>query len=142
MKKACVLLIIVLVGLLVGCSNSFSIEKAEDFSQIADEFGENIDGFKDEFERLERKGKLTKEDQQNLVASIEDIKDEVDDFLSAEAPFGLTTVQKVIKKDVNDRVEILNELQEKAENNEATVRDIKRVNDDFFADVSLSLFNW
>lgn len=144
MKKVSLLVagIIVGVSLMTGCSNvSDKVEDAEGYAAVAEEFEENITGFERQLSNLEKQDHLTNEDQEQLVNDIENVRFKIEEFLSVEPPFGLKMVQKKLQKEFDKREEQLLVLKDKAENNEATIKDIEKVNDEFFSNISVKLFN-
>ena len=146
MKKMMVLAFLLVGFLLTGCSVDLvsskegtlrtKIEKFEDSSEaLADEF----DAALLEIERLEEKKKLTSQDQKQIVTIVDDLSAVLDEFKEEDAPM-LNWLKDYSVEKVMERVDILIDIREKAQNGNATIEDVRIMKEALREDYEIHLF--
>ena len=88
MKKIMVMSCILLGFLLAGCSVEFDTDssKTEKFEDKAEALGNEFDAALEEVKQLEKKEKLTSEDQKRIVTLVDDLTVVIEEFKDEKAP--------------------------------------------------------
>ena len=89
MVKKMMVMSCVLVGfLLAGCSIEFDTDssKSEKFEDKAEALGNEFDATLEEVKQLEKKEKLTSQDQKRIVTLIDDLSAVIEEFKGEKAP--------------------------------------------------------
>jgi hypothetical protein len=129
------------VMLLSGCSVDIDTgtSKVEGFANVAEELGDTITNAKSELGPLQEKKVLTAKDQQAVVDHINRVTDVIHDFKEEESTFLAIMVKKAAGKELNNKEEVLLTIKEKAEKNEATEEDIKKMIETLSSDYEIKL---
>jgi len=136
MKKLMVMSFILLGFLLAGCSVEFDTgsSKIEKFEDKAEALGNEFDAALEEAKQLEKKEKLTSEDQKRIVTLVDDLTVVIDEFKDEKAPM-FNWAKDFSTDKLIERKEILLDIQERAKDGEATIEDViemrKALSDDF-----------
>ena len=114
--------------LLTGCSVDLVTSdgetlgtKTEKFEDKSEALGDEFDTALVEIERLEEKEKLTSKEQEQIVAIVDDLTDVLDEFKEEDAPM-LNWLKDYSVEKLMERVEILGDIKEKAQNGDANDR--------------------
>ena len=89
--------------------------------------------------QVEIKDKLTVQDQQRIVTEVNDLSVVIDAFIDEEAPLFQGAKDFAVDK-LKEREEILLDIQEKAKNGEATIKDVKDMKNALSDDIEISIF--
>ena len=147
MKKIMVLSVLFVGFLLTGCSVDLftsnegtlgtKIEKFEDKSEALEK---DFLAALEEIERLEDKKKLTFEDQEQIVAVVDNLSVVLDEFQEEEAPI-LNWLKDYSVEKVMERVEILEDIRDKAQNGDvSTIEDVRVMKEALKDDFEIRLF--
>ena len=141
MKKMMVMSCILVGFLLAGCSVEFDTDssKTEKFEDKAEALGNEFDAALEEVKQLEKKEKLTSEDQKRIVTLVDDLTVVIEEFKDEKAPM-LNWVKDFSIEKLIEREDILLEIQEKAKNGEATIEDVKEMKKALSDDIEINLF--
>jgi hypothetical protein len=135
MKKIGMLLLV--LALLGGCSVQIdtSTSKTDEFTSSVDGLSETLLLAKKKFMPFEGKQSFTKEEQAQIMETVEIVTDEMAEFKKEEAPLLGKMVKKVVMKQLIQKEKILLDIKEKAETGTITDKDISTlistVSDDF-----------
>ena len=88
---------------------------------------------------MEKKEKLTSEDQKRIVALVDDLTAVIEEFKDEKAPM-FNWVKDFSVEKLMERVEILEDIQSKAQNGEATIEDVKEMRKAIKDDFEINLF--
>lgn len=129
MKKIIMFSMMIVAFMLTGCSIDvgFDTSKSEQFSDRADELGNQCDASKDRLEQLEKKNNLTAKDQKLIVKELDRLTKSIDQFKEEEAPFLAKKVKKIVVKELDGILDVLEEIHEKAERETANHDDVKTI---------------
>jgi outer membrane murein-binding lipoprotein Lpp len=148
MKKIVVLPCILVGFLLTGCSVEFDTvsSKAEKFESKTEEFADKAENLGSEFEaaleegkQLEKKEKLTSEDQKRIVTLIDDLSAVIEEFKGEKAPM-FNWLKDVSVEKLLEREKMLLEIQERAKDSKATIEDVKEMNKALSDEIEINLF--
>ena len=136
MKKMVVISCLLAGFLLAGCSVDFDTDssKTDKFEDKAEALGNEFDAALEEVKQMEKKDKLTSEDQKRIVTLVEDLTVVIEEFKDEKAPM-LNWAKDLSNDKLMERKEILLDIQERAKDGEATIGDViemrKALSDDF-----------
>lgn len=144
MKKTILLSIVIIFSFLAGCSVeidgiSSNSSKTESFADRAESLGATVEKFIDELRELEKKEKLNSQDQKYLVEEIDHLFGVFEDFKNEDASL-LNGVKKIGVKELEEKEKVLAAIQGKAEEGNATKRDVERLRETLSADIEFNLF--
>ena len=146
MKKMMVLAFLFVGFLLTGCSVDLVTSDGETLETKTEKFGDKSEALGDEFdaalveiERLAEKEKLTSQDQEQIVAIVDDLTDVLDEFKEEDAPM-LNWLKDYGLEKLMERLEILGDIREKAQNGDATIEDVRVMKETMKADYEIHLF--
>ena len=142
MVKKMMVISCVLVGfLLAGCSIEFDNDssKSEKFEDKAEALGNEFDATLKEVKQLEKKEKLTSQDQKRIVTLIDDLSAVIEEFKGEKAPV-LNWVKDFSVEKLLEREDKLLEIQEKAKSEDATIEDVKEMKQALTDDIEINLF--
>ena len=88
MKKIWIVSCVLVGFLLSGCSVEFDTDssKTEKFEDKAEALGNEFDATLEEVKQMEKKDKLTSQDQKRIVTLIDDLSVVIDEFKGEKAP--------------------------------------------------------
>jgi outer membrane murein-binding lipoprotein Lpp len=127
MKKMMIIFTLFIGLFLTGCSGETLKSKSEKFSSEAETLGETVKIVKNTLKPLENKYTLSSKDQYLIVSQIESLTEEMNDFKEEEAPFLANVAKKMAVKELNKREKELLRIKDKAQNDKASVEDIKTI---------------
>jgi outer membrane murein-binding lipoprotein Lpp len=141
MKKIMVMSCILLGFLLAGCSVEFDTDssKIDKFEEKAEALGNEFDAVLEAVKQLEKKDKLTSEDQKRIVTLVDDLTVVIEEFKDEKAPM-FNWVKDFSTNKLKDREDILLDIQEKAKNGKATTEDVKEMRKALSDDFEINLF--
>ncbi len=141
MKKLMVMSCILLGFLLAGCSVEFDTgsSKTEKFEDKAEALGNEFDAALEEAKQLEKKEKLTSEDQKRIVTLVDDLTVVIEEFKDEKAPM-FNWAKDFSTDKLMERKEILLDIQERAKDGEATIEDVKEMRKALSDDIEINLF--
>ena len=113
--------------------------KSEKFEDKAEALGNEFDATLEEVKQLEKKEKLTSQDQKRIVTLIDDLSAVIEEFKGEKAPV-FNWVKDFSVEKLLEREEILLEIQEKAKNEDATIEDVKEMKQALTDDIEINLF--
>jgi hypothetical protein len=141
MKKIMVMSCILLGFLLAGCSVEFDTDssKTDKFEEKAEALGNEFDAALEEAKQLEKKEKLTSEDQKRIVTLVDDLTVVIEEFKDEKAPM-FNWAKDFSTNKLKDREDILLDIQERAKDGEATIEDVKEMKKALSDDIEINLF--
>ena len=141
MKKIMVMSCILLGFLLAGCSVEFDTDssKTDKFEDKAEALGNEFDAALEEAKQLEKKEKLTSEDQKRIVTLVDDLTVVIEEFKDEKAPM-FNWAKDFSTDKLMERKEILLDIQERAKDGEATIEDVKEMKKALSDDIEINLF--
>ena len=141
MKKIMVMSCILLGFLLAGCSVEFDTDssKTDKFEEKAEALGNEFDAALEAVKQLEKKDKLTSEDQKRIVTLVDDLTVVIEEFKDEKAPM-FNWVKDFSTNKLKDREDILLDIQEKAKNGKATIEDVKEMKKALSDNIEINLF--
>ena len=141
MKKLMVMSCILLGFLLAGCSVEFDTgsSKTEKFEDKAEALGNEFDAALEEAKQLEKKEKLTSEDQKRIVTLVDDLTVVIDEFKDEKTPM-FNWVKDFSTDKLMERKEILLDIQERSKDGEATIEDVIEMRKALSGDFEINLF--
>lgn len=142
MKKIMMFSMMIVVFMLAGCSVDvdFDTPKSEQFADKAEELVNQFDASKDKIEPLEKKKNLTAKDQKLIVKELDQLTVAIDQFKEEEAPFLTKNLKKVLIKKLDEILEVLEEIHEKAEKGTANHDDVKTIINVLTDNIEFNLF--
>lgn len=147
MKKMIVLSIVMATLLVTGCSVEIDTGTAKLTSQ-SNELEAKAEAIENQFDNalnlvveLEEKNTLSTNDQKRLANQIDDVLTVLTEFKEVNTPFIGKKIKNIAEKNIEDREEILRNIQEKAGEGRATKRDIQQIEKALSDDFSIKLFN-
>lgn len=127
---------------LSGCS--ISVDDVESVSNKiedkANELGSTVDDAIAEMDRLADKNKLSSKDQSLIVDQIKEVSAAMDEFKDFKTPV-MKKAKKFLDEKLAERQDILADIQKKAEEGEATIKDVKKIRDTLQNDLEIKIFN-
>ena len=141
MKKLMVMFCILLGFLLAGCSVEFDTDssKTDKFEDKAEALGNEFDAALEEVKQLEKKDKLTSEDQKRIVTLVDDLTVVIEEFKDEKAPM-FNWVKDISTDKLLEREERLLNIQDRAKNGEATIKDVKEMKKALSDDIEINFF--
>ncbi|WP_042457128.1 hypothetical protein [Neobacillus dielmonensis] len=147
MKKMIVASMVLVTLFATGCSveldttRSSVNSKSNQLEEKADALEYEYDGLMALADELEDQQTIKAKDQKRLATEISSLLDAVDEIKNADTP----VIGKKVKDFANDKFEqreqVLEKIQEKAEGGKATKKDVKEMKKALEADINFSLFN-
>jgi outer membrane murein-binding lipoprotein Lpp len=127
--------------LLAGCSVEFDTDssKINKFADKAEALGNEFNVALEEVKLLEKKEKLSSEDQKQIVTLVDDLIVVMEEFKNEKAPM-FNWAKNFSTDKLNDREDILLGIQEKAKDGEATIKDVIEMKKALSNDVEINLF--
>ncbi|WP_409302759.1 lipoprotein [Peribacillus sp. SCS-155] len=145
MKKILSLFFTGLVVVLAGCSveldTSSADSKGEKLAGRAEVMETKINHTTDILEKWMDEEKLTKRHQERLVSELDDTLAAMNVFLDSETPVLLKKVQDFANEELEERKNIIKDVQNKAEKGLATKADLQTVIDTLDDDVNINLLD-
>ena len=127
MKKLLIILCICSVFILTGCGITFGSDssKVDEIAEAGEKLGTAFTDAKLIFSKLEEKKSLSSDDQKEIDQQISQLREVIDNFKAADAPFLVKKAKEAAMEEINKKEEILIEIQERAKNGEAKPEDLK-----------------
>ena len=113
--------------------------KTEKFEDKAEALGNEFDAALEEAKQLEKKEKLTSEDQKRIVTLVDDLTVVIEEFKDEKAPM-FNWAKDFSTDKLIERKEILLDIQERAKDGEATIEDVKEMKKALSDDIEINLF--
>ncbi|PLS16108.1 hypothetical protein CVD28_18890 [Bacillus sp. M6-12] len=144
MKKMLCLFIVAFAFMLTGCSieidTGFSDSKSEKIVSAAEALQDKVNEALDTLEKLENQNKITADDQERVAGQLANVISAINDFKKVEAPFLGNKIKDLAFEKFQEKEETLVKVQEKAEQGEASKKDLEQVKDALSDDFSFNLF--
>ena len=114
--------------------------KTAKFEDKAEALGNKFDAALEEVKQLEKKEKLTSEDQKRIVILVDDLIVVIEEFKDEKAPM-LNWAKDFSTDKLMKRMEILRDIQERAKDGEATIEDVIKMKKVLSDDFEINLFD-